>query len=194
MGRDRLYPHVMEFLKYQNLLTDPRATMWTILSEINTEESAVQAAFAWGLIPSKVKCPACRTWMTTQVHETNKLGFRWRCRKTIVRNRRKVRCGKLVNPLKGTFFERSHLRFVQILRLLCHFVREDKIIQSGIDVGIDRKTAIDFFSFFRETCDLTQDHDFKKLGSNTNKYQFELPFYYPIPYCNMFPRWSKRRR
>jgi hypothetical protein len=51
------------------------------------------------------------------------------------------------------------------MRLIVHFLREDKAKIAKVDVGIGSKnTIVDHYNFLREVCDVVQHHDFKKIG------------------------------
>ncbi|OXA46581.1 hypothetical protein Fcan01_18859 [Folsomia candida] len=134
-------------------------SIWDFGSLINSQEAAVTAAYAWGLVPKTMSCPQCRRMMHAQERSSQKLGFRWRCR------RKPHRTAVYVSPTKGTFFEHVKVSFEQALKMMFMFVRDEKLGLARKDCGIGSKTtAVDLYSYFREVCDVTQDHDFIPIG------------------------------
>ena len=74
---------------------------------ISTNELAEELFKTVGLLPFKnAKCKCGNRLLMKNKSPTNKTGFRWRCIA--------VGCGLRFNPLENTWFERSHLSYLQV--------------------------------------------------------------------------------
>lgn len=155
-------------INFDHLLDDQNCNLFSLLGEITSEESA-RAFFEFvGVIPTTPPpaCPACNANdMRRNNSRAHKLGFRWRCHA----------CGHRINPASGSFFEHTHLSFLFIFRLfIAWFFRlpvstatQNVVYPEGHPLHgchITYITAIDYFFFFREICEVIVANDFTQIG------------------------------
>jgi len=138
------HPTRPEYVPFHLILQLQSISIWEIARVIPNEEAAITAAYAWGLIPDQLNCPGCGSKMTKQSKPSYKLGFRWRCRKTVPNNCRDL--GVYFSPLHNTFFERAKLPILTTLRLIIHFYLKHKVTDAAA-LWYYRKNGCRFLPF-----------------------------------------------
>lgn len=130
---------------------------WNLAPYLATEQTAIDLAQEWGLIPREVACPSCCMNMGQEVHMSSKLGYRYRCRRQ--------QCGDIrVSPLKNTFFDKMHVSVQQTMQLMYHFFTQQKVRFAAEETGVTRKTAIQVFHYLREVMNVAEHHDATQIG------------------------------
>lgn len=137
-------------------------TMWDLVSATDDDQRAWDLCEDHGLVKSSTSCPTCGSLL--QLKQT---GFSCDRRRKIRGNKKVkvVTCRTRITKLKGTFFAKSNLSIPTILRLVyCFLLPGMTATEAALQCRVTRKTAIDWYSFFREVtlhyCDSTQE----KLG------------------------------
>lgn len=143
------------YQKYRDLFR-PDMTIWSFSGTIRTKNQALEAWLAWGVIPDFQNC-RCGCKMRPHRDESYGLGFVWRC----FTKEHPEKC-----PRRGTFFERAHICPLAAARLMFHFLVKDKLTFAAVSTGLSKKTVVDWYNFFREVCDVSQDHDFCPIGGS----------------------------
>ncbi len=140
---------------YRDLLQG-RISCWTFGGRIASPDEAWIAWLSWAIIPDKQMC-RCGRHMFAEEDECG-IGFRWRCPDRNCRNARSAR--------HGTFFGRAKICPLKAGRLLYHFLVQHKLTEAADNVDLPKRTAIDWYSFFREVTDVAQDHDYRPIGGS----------------------------
>ena len=116
------------------------------------------------LVKLNTKCANCESVLDVNI--TNK-NFRCDKQQQVKKNKRSKieRCRFYVSALKGTFFERSHLKLSEIFQLTYFFcVNTLSISFISENLKITEKTVIDWNNFCREVCIAYCENNSKKLG------------------------------
>ncbi len=104
----------------------------------------------WGLIPREKSCPKCGYGMSLM--NVKEDGWTWYCSNKIsIRKQRATKCSQKVSMRKGSFFNRSHMSYFQILGF-AHLWSEGlqlRQIKCQLEIG-STATLVDWSSFCRE--------------------------------------------
>jgi len=142
-----------------DLLNSDHFNYFRFANLIRDEEAAIAAAYDLQLLPTDVTCPDCMRPMSQERRDDYPLGFRWRCR-----IRRCNRSGRTVSSVANTFFERSHLSVLTILKLtICWFFRMS-VTDAATQCEVQSHAAVDFYSYCREVCRVAHSHDEVQIG------------------------------
>jgi hypothetical protein len=115
-------------------------------------EQLLEAMQKWQLIPKEgnYNCPNCSGVIL--LYPDSEDGWRWHCKNKISEpKQRPVSCGTRVRLRKGTFFEKSHLSYFQLLSF-AHLWAEGvplRVIKLELSIGSDH-TLVDWASYCRE--------------------------------------------
>ena len=110
-----------------------------------------------------IKCAYCESVLNVNISLRN---FRCDMQQRVTKNKRSKieRCQFYVSALKGTFFERSHLKLSEICQLTYFFcVNTLSISFICENLTISNNTVIDWNNFCREICIAYCETNFKKL-------------------------------
>lgn len=101
-----------------------------------------------GMIARKMECCKCGSDMQLKERERKTDGFEWICKK-----RGKNGAHEISRSVRrGSWFERSHMSFCEILRLTSMWFGKAKQKYVRRVCGIAKETATDWYSFNREVC------------------------------------------
>ena len=145
--------HFLDFGKF---------SVFTVSGEIRTNARAQDFAEQVGLIPQNIICqfrrnpnePICGGQMRRTPDREKKAGYRWRC----------PDCKKTVNPLLQTWFENTKLTFLEALQLTVLWFFRWPVTNAASQCYVSEHTAIEWYSFCREVCELVVANDKKPIG------------------------------
>ena len=103
----------------------------------------------WGLVPYELLCPTCGVPLHLFVDSED--GWRWKCKNIVALRRQSLKkCNAKIRFRTGTFFERAHLSYFQILGFAHLWVLGVplRVIKIQLDIGSDN-TLVDWSSFCR---------------------------------------------
>lgn len=139
------------------LVNSPNFNICTFIEISQTEEDSIQIARDLELIPAENWVPACQrcgNFMRQELKPSYKLGYRFTCN----------RCRLRISPLKGTFFERTHLSIKEALRLMVSWFFRLPMTQAALHCEVSKKIAIEFYVACREVCRVVHSHDEVQIG------------------------------
>lgn len=113
--------------------------------------TVIEQLQSWGLIakPDTLKCNNNHFLILSESSDYVD-GFVWRCRKSSLVSKKKVRCDFRQSIRKNTFFEKSHMSIWKLV--LFSYLWTENVSQSFIKKEIDvaQQTVVDWASFHRE--------------------------------------------
>ncbi|XP_066925007.1 uncharacterized protein [Clytia hemisphaerica] len=133
---------------------------------ICNKETAIRWAMDNGLIASSMKCSFCSSDMDLKdAQNYSSDGCRWRCRKKDHSSEASIR--------KGSWFEKSNLTLEEIIELTYWWSTGCEQTQVCKEMGVSSKTAVDWYSFCREVCEVIIMVHSKPIGGPGTRVQID---------------------